>query len=169
MEAAWRGRAGGAAPYRVERVSDDTREGHVEDSDAGLAWEILQRYVDAATPEFDAALEAAGLPAEVARTLRFWHRESIANVKQYASEVLPAMFALANAAERDAAEATRRAGAAFKAEHQPRTPGTSPWALPRPAEDVVITIPDSARETLESPSLLEARRRTVAARLADLG
>jgi hypothetical protein len=141
----------------------------VEDSDAGLAWEILQRYVDAATPEFDAALEAAGLPAEVARALRFWQRESVANVKQYASEVLPALITIANAAERDAAEATRRAGVAFASEHQPRTPGTSPWALPRSADDPVITIPDSARDTMESPTLLEARRRTVAARLADLG
>jgi hypothetical protein len=141
----------------------------VDESDAGLAWEILQRYVDAATPEFDAALEAAGLPADVARALRFWQRESVANVKQYAAEVLPAIFAIANAAERDAVEATRRAGAAFAAERQPRTPGTSPWALPRPVDDSVITIPDSARETMESPSLLEARRRTVAARLADLG
>lgn len=143
----------------------------MEHNDAGLAWEILQRYDDPATDEFDAVVAAAGLPDEVARALRFWHRESIANVKQYAAEVLPTLFAALSTAQHDAAAATRRAGAAFGAGQQARTPGESPWAVPReepqPARDRVISLPD--REPGPNAGLLEERRRTVAQRLAELG
>jgi hypothetical protein len=142
----------------------------VNDADAGLAWEILQRYADPATAEFDAAVDAAHLPDDVARALRFWHRQSVANVKQFAAEVLPTVFAAVATGQRDAADATRRAGAAYDAGRGPRTPGESPWALPReqPREEPrVITLPEP--ETSETIDLLEERRRTVAARLAELG
>jgi hypothetical protein len=139
----------------------------VEHSDAGLAWEILQRYVDPATVEFDAVVEAAALPPEIARALRFWHRESVANVKQFAAEVLPTVFEAVADAHHDAAAATRRAGAAFGAGQQPRTPGETPWALPREPEGV-ITLPDRSTDPANA-ELLEERRRTVAQRLADLG
>lgn len=125
----------------------------MDQSDAGLAWEILQRYDDAATEEFDAVLDAAALPPDVARALRFWHRESVANVKQFASEVLPTVFEAIAAAHRDAAAATRRAGVSFGAAQRTRDLSVSGW--------------DAAPE--EPPSLIEERRRTVAARLAELG
>jgi hypothetical protein len=136
----------------------------MDHDDAGLAWEILQRYVDPATAEFDAALAAAGVPAEVARELRFWQREAVANVKQYAAEALPAVFTAISNAQRDAAEATRRAGAVREADLT--VPDS--WALPPKPPELVITLPDPSLDLPESARLLEERRRTVAARLADL-
>jgi hypothetical protein len=138
----------------------------VDHSDAGLAWEILQRYDDPATAEFDATLDTAGLPPEVVRALRFWHRESVANVKQFASEVLPTVFEAVAAAHRDAASATRRAGVAFGAAQRTRDVATSGWDAAAPD---VVHVPDAPGEPRQNPSLLEERRRTVAARLAELG
>jgi hypothetical protein len=138
----------------------------VDDRDAGLAWEILQRYADPASAEFDTVLAAAGLPDDIARVLRFWQRESIANVKQFAAEALPAVFGAINDARRDAADATRRAGVALGAEVGPRTPGQTAWAVPPAPADTVVTLSEHSRE---SAHLLEERRRTVAARLAELG
>jgi hypothetical protein len=143
----------------------------MEHNDAGLAWEILLRYADPATAEFDAVLGAATLPDDVARALRFWQRESVANVKQYAAEALPAVFEAIYAAQHDAAEATRRAGVALAKEHEPRTPGESPWAQPPPEPSwerpSSITLPDAS--PVVGAARLEERRRTVAARLAELG
>jgi hypothetical protein len=143
----------------------------MDHNDAGLAWEILLRYADPATAEFDAALTAARLPEDVERALRFWQRESVANVKQYAAEALPAVFTAIHAAQLDAAESTRRAGVALAAEHRPRTPGESPWAQPPapPAPAPSITLPDVHAPVDRTAHRLEERRRTVAARLADLG
>lgn len=138
----------------------------MENGDAGLAWEILQRYTDPATSEFDAVLGAADLPDDVARALRFWQRESVVNVKQFAAEALPAVFSAVYAAQHDAAEATRRAGVALAKESEPRTPGETPWAQPPAA---TITLPDAVAATAPSAGHLEERRRTVAARLAELG
>jgi hypothetical protein len=131
-------------------------------NDAGLAWEILQRYADPATAEFDAVLRAAQLPGDVARALRFWQRESVANVKQFAAEALPAVFTAVHAAQRDAADATRMAGAALNAKVKPRTPGTSGWE-----QAATITLPDAGVPPGGTSSQLEERRRTVAARLAE--
>jgi hypothetical protein len=138
----------------------------VHDDDAGLAWEILQRYTDPATAEFDAALAASGLSEGAARTLRFWQRESVAATKQYAAEALPQVFGAIARAQEDAAEGTRRAAAARTAEQSPRTPGAAGWSAAVP--DVVIALPDTQSGSGTTRSL-EERRRTVAARLADLG
>lgn len=109
--------------------------------DTGIAWEILQRYADPATSEFDAVLAGAGLPEEVARALRFWQRESVANVRQFAAEALPVVLKVLRDAESGIAASTRLSGAAYGA--------------PVPLDPTV--------------SRLEERRRTVAARLIDLG
>jgi hypothetical protein len=137
----------------------------VHDDDAGLAWEILQRYVDPATARFDAALAASGVPDDVARDLRFWQREAVANVKQYAAEALPAVFTAIAVAQRVASEATRRAGDVRDAVAGAHTP--DPWSLPPKPPELVITLPDYP-EAPETAHLLEERRRMVAARLADL-
>lgn len=126
----------------------------VRTDDAGLAWEILQRYDDPATAAFDAVLANAGVPDDVARALRFWQRESVANVKQYAAEALPAVLSVVATAQRDADEATARARDAL--------PGDTP-------RHVVVTLPERAPELPQSDERLEERRRTVAARLAQLG
>ena len=125
------------------------------DGDAGLAWEVLQRYRDPATVEFDAVLAGTDLPDDVLRALRFWQRESVANVKQYASEALPAVFAAVARAQEDAAEATRNAGAVLGHQASVRT-------------GLVITLPDAGGGNAQSAVRLEERRRTVAARLAEL-
>jgi hypothetical protein len=138
----------------------------VDQNDAGLAWDILARYTDPATAEFDTVLAAAQLPPEVTRALRFWQRESVANVKQFASEALPAVFSAIYAAQRDAADATRKAGAALGAGATPRTPGHVVWEQP-PAG--TITMPDVPAPDRPNVGGLEERRRTVAARLAELG
>ena len=134
----------------------------MKQDDAGLAWEILQRYADPATREFDAVLAAAKLPDDVARALRFWQRESVQNVKQFASEALPSVFATLAAAQHDAADATRQAGSQLR---KPRTP--SAWDEAEPVAE--ITLPDVDASSDRTVSRLEERRRTVAARLAELG
>lgn len=122
----------------------------MDDNDAGLAWDILARYADPATVEFDTVLARAELPEEVARALRFWQRESVANVKQFAATALPAVFGVVHAAQRDAGEATRRAGALLD---RPKT----------------VTLPDARRRDAPNTTRLEERRRTVAACLKELG
>lgn len=129
----------------------------MEHTDAGLAWDILRRFVDPATAEFDAVLAAADLPDDVARALRFWHRESLANVRQFAAEALPAVFEAVHTAQRDAYDATRRAGTVLPGEAQAR---------PR---TLTIALPDVPTPAGPSASHLEERRRTVAARLAEIG
>lgn len=131
--------------------------------DAGLAWDILQRYDDPATARFDAVLAASDVPDDVRRALRFWQRESVANVRQFAAEALPAVFAAVATARADADEAMRRAAAAGGVQ----TP--SGWTEPH-ISDVVITMPDvPASEDPLTARLREERRRTVAARLAQFG
>lgn len=142
------------APYRLSMRNDD----------AGLAWEILQRFDDPATGRFDEALAAADLPEDVRRVLRFWQRESVANVRQFAAEALPAVLHAIGTARDDAARATRRAAAAL-----PGASAPGDWT-DHSIADVVIELPDvTPREDRESARLLEERRRTVAARLAQLG
>jgi len=128
---------------------------HIDD--AALAWEILQRYDDPATARFDAALAAADVPDDVRRALRLWQRESVANVRQYAAEALPAVFAALSAARADIEDATATAAGALVKPNE--------WAHHR-IPDVVITLPDEDHGTAH---LREERRRTVAARLAQLG
>ena len=143
--------------WRHDRARQGPYPRRVRTDDAGLAWEILQRYDDPATAAFDAVLADAGVSDEVARSLRFWQRESVANVKQFAAEALPAVLHVIATAQHDADEATARARDALP-------PGTMPWA-----GHVVVTLPERAPQDLESHERLEERRRTVAARLAQLG
>ena len=127
--------------------------------DAGLAWDVLNRFTDPGSAMFDAVLAAAGLDAETARALRFWQRESVHGVKQYAAHALPAVFLALAEAQDDVHEAAVRAERAW------RRAGDSPV---RTRELVVL--PDSAPSpddpALPDPDLLEQRRATVAARLA---
>ena len=121
------------------------------EADAGLAWDVLRRFTDPASARFDAVLAAAGLDPETARALRFWHREAVEGVRQYAASALPAVFLALAAAQDDVAAAADRAGRAW-AEAGARVPDDSPE---------VIVLPDAG--------LAEQRRRTVAARLARIG
>jgi len=131
--------------------------------DAGLAWEILQRYAEPATARFDAVLEATDLPEDMRRALRFWQRESVANVRQFAAETLPLVLQALSTARADTEDATRRAAAAGG------VAAPSGWTDHR-ITDVMITLPDATPyEDAETARLKEERRRTVAARLAQFG
>ncbi len=125
------------------------------DFDAGLAWDVLARYDDPATPQFDAVLAAAGLDPETTRALRFWQRESVASVRHYAAHALPAVLGTLATANADARDATERAATAWR--------GAQPDVPREPA--LVVVLP----EPPESGELTEQRRRTVAARLTQLG
>lgn len=127
---------------------------------AGLAWEVMAAFEDPATSTFDAVLAAAGLDEMTARALRFWQRESVHNTRQYAASAVPAVLEAVGRAQADAQAATDRGTAAWTDRGQTAPAVASPISLPAPAP----TAPD-----VTSDDLLELRRRTVAARLTQLG
>lgn len=130
----------------------------MDHDDAALAWDLLQRFADPASQRFDGVLAAAGVNDETARALRFWHRESVQAVKQYAAHVLPAVFATLAEGAAESAASTDRAESAWRAAGQ-----ELPASVPGRA------LPDPGPEILRTPHTLEERRRTVAARLAQIG
>lgn len=117
------------------------------EADAGLAWDVLRRFTDPASARFDAVLDAAGLDPETARALRFWHRESVEGVRQYAASALPSVFLALAAAQDDVAAAADRAERA--------------WAEAGERRPDLVVLPEAG--------LAEQRRRTVAARLSRIG
>ena len=129
--------------------------------DAGLAWEVMARYDEPASAAFDAILAAAGLDEMTARALRFWQREAVHNTKQYAAQAIPAVFAAIEAAQADVQAATRRSEQAWHSARRtpPSSPDVSQLPEPTPAGEAAV----------ERDDLLEQRRRTVAARLAQSG
>ena len=122
--------------------------------DAGLAWEVLARFSDPASEMFDRVLAAANLDPEIARALRFWQRESVHSVKQYAAHTVPAIFLTLAEAQHDAATAAQRAEQALHARGRAAAPS---------APDLIV-LPDAVRH--DASDLLDERRRAVAARLA---
>ena len=63
---------------------------------------LLEARSDPATARFDEALgdaEAAGLDERLARTLRWWQRESLAQLVEHAATVLPAALVSLDIAE----------------------------------------------------------------------
>lgn len=120
------------------------------EADAGLAWDVLRRFTDPAGARFEAVLAAADVDPETARALRFWHREAVEGVRQYAAYVLPAVFLALAAAQDDIVAAADRAERAWSDD------GAVPTGAPE-----VVALPDTA--------LAEQRRRTVAARLSRIG
>ena len=126
--------------------------------DAGLAWEVLQRFTDPATANFDAVLAASGVNEETARALRFWQRESVAGVKQYAAHALPNVFRALAEGRADVIAAAERAEQAWT---------DAGRAVPR-LPDLAIVPEEAGTEIQRKAALLEQRRRTVAARLAQI-
>lgn len=123
------------------------------EDDAGLAWDALQRFSDPASGMFDAVLDAANLEPRLARALRFWQRESVHSVKQYAAHTLPAIFLTLAQAQDDAR------AAAVRAEQTLRAGVRGPAGTP-----ATIVLPDAVPH--DAGTLLDERRRAVAARLA---
>jgi hypothetical protein len=122
--------------------------------DAGLVWEVLQRFSDPASGMFDAILAASDLDPDTARALRFWQRESVYSIKQYAAHTIPTLFQTLADAQADAHSA------AVRAEETLRAGGRLPSSAP------TIVLPDAAPH--DPGALLDERRRAVAARLAQL-
>ena len=84
-------------------------------NESALAEDILARYVDPASARFDAALEASDLDDATRRELRFWHRQSMRGVRDYASRVLPTVFHAVAEAQAEAHETAEHAAAALAA------------------------------------------------------
>jgi hypothetical protein len=113
--------------------------------DTRLASEILAQFTDTASAHFDTSLDAMPLDEQQRRELRFWQRQSLAALREYAASALPGALAVLSAAQADVHESLQAAA---------RT-----WAESGPAsaaEPAVAALPDT----------LEQRRLTVAARLA---
>ncbi|GAC1328793.1 MAG: hypothetical protein NVSMB13_16100 [Mycobacteriales bacterium] len=79
----------------------------------------LDVRLDPATATFDdvlaAAVRAGRVDPAVGRQLRFWQRESIRGVRTHVGEVLPALLAALDAADRSAVAATADAERAWAA------------------------------------------------------
>jgi hypothetical protein len=115
-------------------------EARLPASDARLAAEILAQFRDAATVHFDEVLATMPLDDAQRRELRYWQRQSLSALRDYAAVALPAALTAVAAAQQDTLAAVDAAA---------RT-----WADSGPAAAEAPTDP------------LELRRRSVAARLA---
>lgn len=109
--------------------------------DARLAADVLAQFTDAASARFDDALAALPLDEAQRRELKYWQRQSLAALRQYAASALPGVLAAVAEAQQDALDAVEAAARA--------------WAEVGPA---------AGAQPVQDP--LELRRRTVAARLA---
>jgi hypothetical protein len=126
---------------------------------SGLVDAVLAHHDDPATQQFEAALAAAvdaGLSRPLERALRYWHRQSVANIRHYAASAVPAVLDAVGEAQAQSIESTVRA----------RTAAQS-FARDIPDFTGVITLTDPSADD-ESADQLESRRRTVAARLTSL-
>jgi hypothetical protein len=129
------------------------------EQDAGLAWEVLQRYQDPASTVFDAVLAASGVDEATARALRFWQRESVHSVKQFAAHAVPGVLATLAEAEQDGAAACERARQHWR-EHAPSA--VVELAGVHRLEPATTRVTDEEN----TGQLADQRRRTVAMRLA---
>ncbi len=128
--------------------------------DEDLATEVLESYSDPATDRFDAVLAAAAVDEATARELRYWQRESVRGLRQYAAQALPGVLAAVDDARREAAAAAARAEDTWRQAQRPSVA----------AEADVFSLPElsPAASGDGGVDLLEMRRRTVAARLAQI-
>ncbi|MEO6714003.1 MAG: hypothetical protein ABIM89_11315 [Mycobacteriales bacterium] len=120
--------------------------------DERLAAEILAHFTETASARFDDSLAAMPLDDVQRRELRFWQRQSLRALRQYAAGALPGALAAMSAAQQETNESLEAAAKAWAATQVAREPA---------AEES----PVGAAGAVE-PDHLELRRRTVAARLA---
>lgn len=113
-------------------------------SESQFAAEILAQYTDTASAHFDEALGALVIDEAQRRELRYWQRQSLAALRQYAGVALPGALAAVATAKQEALDSVAAAAQV--------------WAAARPTT--------AADATESTPDPLELRRRSVAARLA---
>lgn len=131
--------------------------------------EVVAGLLDAtpptATERFDEALAEAvanGLDPATARTLRWWHRESVRAVRDHASTVLPPVIAGLVASDAAAHATEPPAAIAIAPEDDPASDkAPSDEAAPDSPEPDELTAPDALPAR-------EARRRTLVASLRSL-
>ncbi len=148
------------------------------DAQVRLATEILAQFTDTASARFDDVLASLTIDELHRRELKYWQRQSLASVRQFAAHALPAALSAVATAQQDALDAVAAA--------------ESSWAAvtPKPADPAAETpVPEMAnRETAlaavlvaqldaappadthsdpDQPDALELRRRALAARLAN--
>ncbi|MEP7055338.1 MAG: hypothetical protein ABI912_08835 [Actinomycetota bacterium] len=122
--------------------------------DVRVADEILAQFTDSASARFDQSLGGMPLDETQRRELRYWQRQSLASLRQYAAVAVPGALAAISAAQSEAKASLEDAGSA--------------WAEAHPAgidEGDALLLDESAFEPTP-PDSLELRRRSVAARLA---
>lgn len=119
--------------------------------DPRLAAEILAQFTDSASSRFDASLARMPLDEAQQRELRYWQRQSLVALRQYAAVAVPAVLAAVAAAQQDAGDAFESAARAWDEPQRPDV-GSPPLEEAKPSPD--------------HPDTLELRRRSVAARLA---
>lgn len=129
-------------------------------TDGELVAEVLRRHDDAAGRQFDEALARSGLSTERQRELRFWHHQSLAGLREYAAETVPAVLATVGEARRESAERVCRAQTLWDSVARAHAPAPDATAPPNGAP--TTSLPAAP----EVGDALEARRRTVASRLA---
>jgi hypothetical protein len=127
--------------------------------DVRLADEILAQFTDAASARFDQALGSMPLDDSRRRELKYWQRQSLAALRQYAAVALPGAIAAVTAAQSDALASLEAAGRTW-ADARAEPVEVRLLAVSNPEEPVPNT------DEGEEPNSLEVRRRTVAARLA---
>jgi hypothetical protein len=121
----------------------------------------LAQHDDPATRQFEAVLAAAsatGLDYSLERALRYWHRQSLANTRHYASTVVPEVLAIVDAAQAQSEDMTDRARAV-----------AANFAHDLPEYPEVVVLPEADQPVRpRGVDQLEYRRRNVAARLHTL-
>lgn len=123
-----------------------------------LADEILAQFSDSASARFDQSLAAMPLDESQRRELRYWQRQSLASLRQYAAVALPGALAAVTAAH---SEATASLDAAGRTWDGRRELAAADSPVGRPVDE-----PAAVPELIAQPDSLELRRRSVAARLA---
>jgi hypothetical protein len=119
-----------------------------------LADEILAQFSDTASARFDQSLAAMPLDESQRRELRYWQRQSLASLRQYAAVALPGALAAVAAAHSEATASLDAAGRTWEGRRDPAE------------ADTLADHYAAVAGPLIEPDSLELRRRSVAARLA---
>jgi hypothetical protein len=156
----------------------------VYDAHVRLAREVLAQFDDTATARFDDVLARLPIDEMDRRELKYWQRQSLATVREFAALALPAaLSAVATAqqdtvdaiaaAERSWAEVTAAPADTVSESAAPDRPTPTDTNGPALAAVVVATALDTADATdadhddPDQADALELRRRVLAARLAN--
>lgn len=131
-----------------------------------LAAEILAQFTDAASVHFDHSLAQMPLDDAQQRELRYWQRQSLAVLREFAAAALPGALDAVTAARRDAMDSLAAAVRTWDERGATAAPPTSTGVAPDPAGAPAPADAATGQPAATNADLLEVRRRSVAARLA---